>query len=443
MHSLLLQKFQTWNIDSRDRLLIAFSGGLDSRVLLELVLELGFQVAIAHCNFKLRGANSDMDEQFCRDLSVSKGIEGHFTSFDTKNYAEKKGLSTQMAARELRYEFFEKLQKELDYKAVLTAHHADDQIETMLFKLARGTALDGVSGIPDSRGIFKRPLLGLYRKELESYAKEHQLTWREDESNQEDKYLRNAYRLQLIPAWERIQSDFKEKALKSGELLKEQNASLKALLSEKLDKHLKKEGEEEHLHYQDLFKQAYWFQLIYFWLEGKGNWDWSAVRNLAFTKKGRYTLTENYILAQDNGFLRLSPKKEYSQVEQFIHATDKLVNGPTFSLEIKKIPSSERQIKPAAENHYFDFEKLEFPLKIRNWQEGDKFQPLGMSGTKKVSDYLIDRKIPRHAKAEKMVLVSNGKIIALLGERIDHKYRVQNSSKTIYFVRLSYTNITS
>lgn len=443
MQAQIIEQFKKWNIDSRDRLLLGFSGGLDSRVLLELLLELGYQVSIAHCNFKLRGPTADQDEQFCRDLAFSKNIQGYFTEFPTEIFAKENGLSIQMAARTLRYQYFEKVQKTEGFRAVLTAHHADDQIETILFKLARGSALEGVSGIPEQRGIFLRPLLGVFREELEAYAKDRNLSWREDESNLDDKYLRNAYRHHLIPAWQGIQEDFKEKLLLSNRLLKEQNASLKELLQEKLDANLQVRGDEEHLYYQKLKNKSYWKQLLFHWLGGKGNWDWKAVERLPDSKKGKFTFIEGWILAQDHEFLRLSPRKNFETVTELIEAKDKEVNGAYFHLEIEEITKEHLKIEDRAEYHYFDHERLKFPLLVRNWKEGDKFQPLGMKGKKKVSDYLIDRKIPSTIKAQKLVLESDGHIIAVLGERIDHRYRVQNSSKTIYFVRFSYTNITS
>lgn len=443
MHNRIQARLSSWEIDSRDKVLLAFSGGLDSRCLLELLLELGFQPELAHCNFKLRGEAADKDEQFCRDLASSKGLKIHVKSFKTESYAQTEKLSIQMAARELRYRFFASLMESEGYRAVLTAHHADDQIETMLFKLARGSALEGVTGIPAQRGFYHRPLLDIYRSELEDYAQSKNLHWREDLSNQDDKYLRNAYRLHLIPKWENLQANLKGKLLRSSELLKEQNQSLNSLLQEKLEQFLQKSDDEELIEFEKLCDKEYWNQLLFYWLSPKGAWDWAAVQNLAFTKKGRYVICDQWILSREQRFLKLAPLKEASKIEVQIEDNTGELEGLGFHLEMGLIPKSDWVLDPSPSMHYFDYDKLQFPLQLRNWQEGDRFQPLGMSGKKKVSDYLIDQKISIQAKAAKMVLCSQENIIALLGERIDHRFRVQNSSKTIYFVRLRYTNITS
>ncbi len=443
MHAQLIEAFKHWKIDSRDRLLIAFSGGVDSRVLLELMLELGFKPDLAHCNFMLRTEASEEDEQFCRDLASSRNLVLHVKRFDTKAFAEKHNLSTQMAARELRYQYFEALSEKYDYRAVLTAHHADDQIETVLFKLARGTGLKAIAGINPQRGIFLRPLLNIFKSDILAFAEKKGLSWREDLSNQEDKYLRNSYRLKLIPKWQEIQPNFKEKVLHSSRLLQEQNLSLNSLLDEKLNLNLTRVGVEEQLHYSTLKDRDYWHQLLFRWLDMKGIWDWAAVKKLAEAKKGRYTFNDDWVLSQDNGFLRLSPKQETKSVDDAITADSEYYQGPGFNLLIEKITTEDLNISGSAHDHYLDLAKLKFPLRIRNWKEGDRFQPLGMKGHKKISDYLIDQKTPLHQKAKKMVLESDGKIVALIGERIDHRFRVNNSTKTIYFVRLRFSNITS
>ncbi len=436
-------KLRHWDIDSRDKVLLAFSGGLDSRCLLEILLSLGYEVEIVHCNFQLRGEASDQDEVFCRELAQVKGIKAHFARFDTTDHALKHGLSTQMAARNLRYDFFAKLHKQAAYRAIFTAHHADDQIETVLFKLARGTGLEAISGIPDRRGIYYRPLLEVYRSELEAYAQQMNLVWREDLSNQVDKYLRNTYRLKLIPYWQKIQANFKEKVLHSSYILKEQSDSLGALLDEKLATYLQKEDDEERLYYSELKNKAYWNQLLFRWLEDKGKWDWAAVNELANRKKGRYTYNEDWLISQDNGFLRISKQSQTVPVDVEIKAQDRSVKLEHLELQIKLIQAEDWQLDPRPENHYLDFDQLQFPLRLRNWREGDHFRPLGMSGKKKVSDYLIDQKTPIQAKARQMVIESTDNIVALLGERIDDRYKVKNSTKTIYFVRLRHTKTSS
>lgn len=435
----MLEKIQEalakYEVDSRDRVLLALSGGMDSVVLMQILLDLGYLPDIAHCNFQLRGADSDADETFCRQLAQQYALNISVEKFDTSTYAADKGLSIQMAARDLRYAFFESLDQKEDYRAILTAHHGDDQIETMLFKLARGSALEAVAGIREKRQKYVRPLLGILRKELEAYAEEQELCWREDVSNADTKYLRNAYRHRLIPLWEEIQPDLKAKILESSRLLREQDGALNALLEEQLEACLIVEDGVEKLNWSTICRKAYFSQLVYKWLARKGNWDWQAVNQLWKARKGRYTESEHFRLYQGQDCYELHPQQEVEELAIWIERDQENLEGP-ISLEMQFFGRDALELDGLPEHHFFDADKLKFPLLLRNWRDGDRFQPLGMSGSKKVSDYWIDQKMSMPEKARQLVLESDGEIIGLLGHRIDHRFRILNSTKTIYFVRL-------
>lgn len=424
-----------YEIDSRDQVLLALSGGMDSVVLLQILLDLGYQPKLAHANFQLRGADSDADEAFCRHLAQQFGLSLAVQKFDTLAYADERGLSIQMAARDLRYAFFDSLDQEENFRAILTAHHGDDQIETMLFKLARGSALEAVAGIREKRQKYLRPLLGILRSELENYAQEHHLRWREDASNADTKYLRNAYRHRLIPLWEEIQPDLKTKILESSRLLREQDAALDALLEEQLNLYLSQEDGIERLNYMAICRKAYFSQVLYKWLARKGNWDWPAVNQLWKARKGRYTESEQFRLYQGTDTYELHPQAEVVDVSIWIERDQAHLNG-AITLEMQFFGRDELKLDGLPEHHFFDADTLEFPLLLRNWREGDRFQPFGMSGTKKVSDYWIDQKMSMPEKARQLVLESAGEIVGLIGHRIDHRFRIRNSTKTIYFVRL-------
>lgn len=435
MLNTLQSNLAKFDIDSRDKVLLALSGGLDSVVLLHALVSLGFEPEVVHCNFKLRGKAADEDEQFCKALARRYNLIFHQRSFATQAYAEEKGLSIQMAARELRYGFFEELDTEYQYRAILTAHHADDQIETVLFKLARGSALAAVAGIREKRQKYLRPLLNLLREELEAFAKDQELQWREDLSNADTKYLRNAYRHKLLPLWQEIQADLKPKILESSRLLREQDTALEELLSEKLNQYLKVEAKVEWLDIEKISGRAYFPQLLYQWLHTKGDWDWKAVNFLYTRKIGRYTENERYLLYHGRQGYELHLKQPTHSVDLEITAETRELDTP-IQADLCYLSHTNFKIDARPEHHYLDADLLKFPLKIRNWQEGDRFQPLGMSGTKKVSDYLIDIKMPLPEKSKQLVLESDGEIVALLGHRIDHRFRITNSTKTIYFVRL-------
>lgn len=424
-----------YDIDSRDKLLLAISGGLDSVVLLQALLELGFQPELAHCNFGLRGEESEADTDFCQRLARQHGLAIHIKKCETETYAQENGLSIQMAARDLRYAFFEELDLLGNYRAILTAHHGDDQLETMIFKMARGSALEAVAGIREKREKYLRPMLGILRHEIEAFAQERNLAWREDASNAETKYLRNAYRHRLIPLWEEIQPDLKSKMLLSSRLLREQSDALDELLEEKLSEALIQEEGWERLNYYSIVDKAWFGQLLYKWLSPKGKWDWPAVRHLWQSRKGRYTENEDYRLYHGESCYELRKQSSSPVVSLELFEGDSEIEKPIL-MDMQVLPREKVKLDGLRGHHFLDYEALEFPLILRNWRDGDRFQPLGMSGTKKLSDYWIDQKMPMAEKEGQLVLESAGEIVALIGHRIDHRFRVRNSTKTIYFVRL-------
>jgi tRNA(Ile)-lysidine synthase len=332
----------------------------------------------------------------------------------------------------LRYSYFKALQTEHKFSAVLTAHHADDNLETFLINFARSGGLKGLKGIPQKRDFYVRPLLGLTRKELENYATSHKISWREDASNASEKYQRNKYRLKLIPQWKEIEADLLAKASRSLALLQEQNSAFEALLQEMLDAHLDLTGSVETINTKHLRSKAYWPSLLRFWLEDKGPWDYLSLENLWQSENGKSLESENFILSHREGHYFLSPKKEIGDLESHQISID---TRNSAKLEFQKLAPENYPEVPSSQNALLDFDKLSFPLLLRPWQAGDRFKPLGLSGSKKVSDYLNDIKISGPAKKEQYVLCSGDDIVWLVGNRIDHRYRVTNSTKTIYFVR--------
>lgn len=423
-----------YDVDSRDKVLLTISGGLDSCVLLQVLLELGYEPHLAHANFKLR-EEADADEQFCRNLARQHGLPFHTEQYDTQRFADENRFSIQMAARELRYDFFERLDQQENYRAILTAHHADDNLETIIFKLARGSALESIAGIRPKRGKILRPMIKVYRQDIHDFAKGRDLPWREDQSNAETKYLRNAYRHRLLPLWEEIQADLKPKMMVSSRLLRMQSEALEALLEEKLSLVLRQEDGVDRFYFDSVLNQAYFLSLLYKWLQPYGEWDWSALQSLWNSKKGRFTENRDYRVYLGESCYELRKQQEVPDLEiQISKDQSQHEQHPSFDMAFYK--RSEIKIDGKPEHIYLDADLLEFPLTLRNWRAGDRFQPLGMSGSKKLSDYWIDIKLPMAEKAHQYVLEQNGEIIAVLGHRIDHRYRITNSTKTVYFVRL-------
>lgn len=434
MLEIIEQALAEYDIDSRDKVLLTISGGLDSCVLLQVLLDLGYEPHLAHANFKLR-EEADADEQFCRNLARQHGLEFHSEAFQTQAFADEHKLSIQMAARELRYDFFERLDQKENYRAMLTAHHGDDNLETIIFKLARGSALEAIAGIRPKRGKFLRPMLKVFRKDIHQFAQDRGLNWHEDHSNAETKYLRNAYRHRLLPLWEEIQADLKPKMTVSSRLLRLQSEALEALLDEKLSGLLKTEEGIDRFYFEPVLEQPYFLSLLYKWLQPYGEWDWSALQVLCHSRKGRYTENREYRVYLGDGCYELRAQLENPDLEIEITKDQKQnLEAPAFDMDFYDRSSIKIDGKP--EHLFLDADLLEFPLTLRNWRHGDRFQPLGMSGSKKLSDYWIDIKLPMADKAHQFVLEQNGEIIAVLGHRIDHRYRITNSTKTVYFVRL-------
>tara|TARA_R110002050_G_scaffold147559_2_gene273397 strand:- start:2288 stop:3592 length:1305 start_codon:yes stop_codon:yes gene_type:complete len=415
-----------------DPLLIAFSGGLDSTVLSHALIALGYPISLAHVNFQLRGEASEGDVQFCRNFSVQKQVPLYLRRCETEKFAHEKKLSIQEAARELRYSFFKELQTEHKFRAVLTAHHADDNLETFLINFTRSGGLKGLKGIPQKRDFYLRPLLGLTRAELEAYANTYKISWREDASNASEKYQRNKYRLKLIPQWKEIEANLLPKAGRSIALLGEQSLAFDALLQEKLEQHGQLNSPEEILNTESLREKSYWSSLLRLWLDDKGNWDFPSLENLWQSENGKSLESENFALTHREGHYYLSPKKEINDLES--HQIS-IYTKSSAKLEFQKLALENYPAVPRSQDALLDFDKLSFPLLLRPWQAGDRFKPLGLSGSKKVSDYLNDIKISGPAKKEQYVLCSGSDIVWLVGCRIDHRYRVTNSTKTIYFVR--------
>ncbi len=429
----LAQTLKRLGLSKNDQILIAFSGGMDSTVLSYALLKLGYTISLAHCNFQLRAKEAEEDAAFCEKFALHHQIPFYLRRCETEEFAQKQKLSIQEAARELRYAFFANLQEKYQFKAVLTAHHADDNLETFLINFSRNGGINGLKGIPEKRDFYYRPLLGLTQKELRSFALKHELSWREDASNRSEKYLRNKYRLQLIPQWKKIEEDLIPKAQRSLALLQEQSSAFNDLLKEKLKLALRydERQQEEILAVASLKEKSYWPSLLRFWLEDRGNWDYTSVENLWKSDPGKRLSTEFHTMYHANSHYYLRPKKETASI------TEKEISLETESyaeLKFQKLSTNKIPLNPLTTEAYLDFDKLSFPLTLRKWMAGDRFKPLGLSGSKKLSDYLNDIKIKGPAKKEQLVLCSGKEIVWVVGSRIDHRYRVTNSTKTIYFV---------
>lgn len=405
---------------SEDKILVALSGGADSVALLRLLLTLGYTCEAAHCNFHLRGAESDRDASFVRQLCKDFHVQLHVIHFETEKEAEERHVSIEMAARELRYAWFENIRKECDANVIAVAHHQDDSIETMLLNLIRGTGINGLRGIQPQNGNIVRPLLCLDRKDIIDYLQEIDQDYVTDSTNLQDEYTRNKIRLNLLPMMQEINPSVKESILKTSQHLNDAAIIYNKGIEEAKLRVLTKEGIIIHALQQEPAPETILFEILY-----PLGFNAAQVKDIYRAlngQSGKVFASANFRIVKDRDLLLTSP----------IHKTTKPI------LEVKEQAYTQDFIIPRDKcTACFDADKLQHPLSLRLWQQGDTFVPFGMKGKKKVSDYLIDRKFSLPRKEQQWVLCSGEDIIWLVGERTDNRFRVDEKTKRVVIVVIS------
>ena len=419
---------------SQGKLLIAISGGIDSVVLTHLCHVLKLNIALAHCNFNLRGAESDADEEFVLQLAEELDLEVFVQCFDTEKYAETNMLSIQMAARELRYDWFEELSEQLGFDFVLTAHHADDNLETFLINFTRGTGLEGLTGIPEVNDKFVRPLLPFSSEAIVVYAKSHHIKWRDDSSNKSVKYLRNKLRHEVIPILKEINPSLLQSFQSTlnnlndtADIVEEStNAVLKRAIDTIDDKHIAFKISE--------FKKvnnpkAYLYEVF----KGYGFSEWNDVVDLLDAESGKQVFSETHRLIKNRVHLLLSDRTPDESMTISISEKDSQVLTPLGTLYFDETDSVDYQ---QAHNIFVDKDTLQYPLILRKKQEGDVFYPWGMAGKKKLSKYFKDEKLSLLEKEQTWVLCSDDAIVWVVNRRADNRFRVTENTKHILRIKL-------
>jgi tRNA(Ile)-lysidine synthase len=417
-----------------DRLLIAISGGLDSMVLAKLAMLAGYQIKLAHCNFKLRGEESERDEKFVREFASTNKLELFVNSFDTAAYADAEKLSIQEAARKLRYDWFNKLIGEGKADYILTAHHADDNVETVAMNFFRGTGLHGLTGIPAKNGLVRRPLLSIFKEELLAFAETKGLKFIEDSSNESEKYTRNFFRLTILPLIEKVYPAAKENLLANISRFSAVEALHSELVSDKLKNIIVFKGEDQQipmLHLQRNINNS----LLYEWVSPYGFTEaqLSEIHKLYSADSGKFIVSASgeyrllkhrnwMILGKVAGVATTSVPIEKDQFEVDFSLGKLSLTSLTKAVDFKTLSASEAQI---------DAGKLEFPLMFRPWRLGDYFYPLGLAKKKKLSRFFIDNKLSLAQKEKIWVLESNGKIVWIVGQRIDDRFKLTPKTKSI------------
>ena len=416
------------------KLLIAISGGVDSVVLTHLLSILNFNISLAHCNFKLREKESDLDENFVLKLGEKLNIKTFTTQFETNKFAQKNKLSTQIAARELRYNWFESLVNKHQFEYVLTAHHADDNLETFLINLTRGTGLDGLTGIPETNGNILRPLIPFSRNEIIDFAKENDIKWREDQSNASTKYIRNKIRHQVVPVLKEINPSVLETFAKTTNHLKESQQIIEDRIQEVSKEIIQKDFstslEMTKLNIDKINQLSNPKAYLYQFLKDYNFTEWNDVYNLLSAQSGKQVFSKTHVLLKDRNFLILTKKgfsTEQETIVEIVENTTEITNPIHLKFETVKNPSLHSK-----EIIFLDKNELEFPLKLRKWQNGDVFYPSGMQGKKKISKYFKDEKLSLIDKQNTWLLCNNNdSIIWIIGYRSDNRFITKKESNSV------------
>jgi tRNA(Ile)-lysidine synthase len=424
----------------KDSILLTVSGGVDSVVMCELFHQAGLSFGIAHCNFQLRGEESDADEVFVRNLAQQYNVPFYIKHFNTKEIHAENRISVQMAARQLRYEWFEQLANHENYQYYATAHHQNDEIETFFINLLRGTGIAGLHGILPKQNHLIRPMLFTTRSKIEKYAKDNLLKYREDSSNSSEKYLRNAIRHNIIPEFKRLTSDFEKIMIENIDKIKDTEIIFNEMLEIKR-KEIVKVNESHIMLSIEKLKTLHPLRIYLYHFLTPYNFNIEAVENIISSLKdisGKQFFSASHRLLKDREHLIITAidKKNLTNEAFLVAMNDNQITVPV-PLNFRTTTESEIiKINPDKNLAYLDFDKLKFPLKLRKWQRGDFFYPFGMKGKKKVSDFFTDQKFSIIEKENTWLLCSGEDIVWIVGWRIDERFKLTNKTSRGYLIEM-------
>jgi len=424
--------FENSLFSKNDKLILAISGGADSVCLMHILLSLGYKLELAHCNFNLRGVESNEDEDFVKKLSNIYKLKLHIQSFDTEKYSIQNSLSVQMAARELRYKWFKKLKIKHDAKYIILAHHNDDDIETYFINLLRGTGIKGLLGIPIKKDYFIRPLINFSRSDIERYISINKLEYRDDSSNNSLKYLRNKIRHKLLPLLYEINPNLKKTLLNEKKFLKDTFTIYHQQIESLRKKIFIYRNDVIEIDKKELLKLTPINHYLFEFLSPYGIFDFDKINKALRSQSGKQFFSETHQLLIDRNFLFIKQKEILHDKEILIPVETIEINSP---INLSFSFTKKNKYNANSNYAYIDFDKLDFPLTLRKWKKGDKFIPLGMQKFQKLSDFFIDNKFSIYDKNNQWLLCSSKNIVWIVGHRIDDRYKLRSKTKKAYIAK--------
>lgn len=443
----LLQQFQQHIkqhqlFSPNDTVLLAVSGGIDSVVLCELCKQAGYNFIIAHCNFKLRGAESERDAVFVQQLAQTYNVPLLVKEFETQAYAEERKLSIQEAARELRYDWFAELLKpsaNLSPTCLLTAHHLDDNIETMLMHFFRGTGIHGLRGMLPKQGHIVRPLLFARKQEIKQFAVENNLQWVEDSSNALDKYSRNYFRHQLIPLVQKIYPEAENNLVNNLRRFADMEELYEQAVQQHKKKLLEQKGQEVHIPVLKLKKAQPLQSIVYEIIKAFGfsPAQTDEVIKLLDSESGRYVQSATHRIIKNRRWLIIAPAQLEQAQNLVIDEDETKVVFENGELVFEQLKGKNVQLVNDTAIALIDKAELQFPLLLRKWKKGDYFYPLGLNKKKKLARFFIDQKLSLTDKEKVWVLESNKKILWVVGLRIDDRFKLTEATKQVLRIQLT------
>lgn len=422
--------------DNTHSLLATVSGGADSSVMLHLLAKCKFKVAVAHCNFKLRGADSDGDEDFVRQLAERYQMPFFSIRFDTLAYADEHKISVEMGARELRYNWFAKLADEHHFDRILTAHHLNDNIETALLNLCRGTGINGLTGIAPLNGIIARPLLFATREQIEEYARLNKLSFRTDITNLSDDYQRNIVRHQIVPVMKQINPALEDRMLKNFKYINQAAEIYRWYIDKAKSEISQSDSAQTLIDIERLMHQPFAETVLFELVKpfGFNSPQVESMMKIIGRKSGStFASATHKLLIDRNSIIIKDNSQDDFDAIQISEPQD--VELAEIKMKVVGIPDFVLDKRPAVA--CLDLDKLQFPLTIRRWRHGDYFFPIGMDRAKKLSDFFVDNKVDVFAKGRALVITSGEKIAWIVGYRPDNRFKIDANTQRVLIISKS------